>query len=225
MQAPEMKQEQSSSQPQISTIPLGQDVVKLIRHAPDALLGRLLVPKLTKTYGFLETGLNGRARVRELTKRLAALDDEPLGTLVADAERIVEMTDELGQEALSVASIDRETFASQENATARSLWVFLKEPASFRRAEEIRYADNYRLGRMWDGFIGPKDALISSNPEHHREFEERIRNHFRSGHVKVEVYERTRPDTLLKGLSTCSRWNDGHVVIAENDRKIGVALV
>ncbi|MBF0141777.1 MAG: hypothetical protein HQL74_16075, partial [Magnetococcales bacterium] len=194
MQTVEMSYKQSSNQPQIPTIPLDQNVVRLIRYAPEALLEKLLVSVLPNTGDVLETALIGRARIRELAERLAYLDDDSIGALVTNSGRIVEMTDDLGQEALQSTAMNRGMLSSLENAFARSLWVFLYESGSFRRAEEIRYADNYRLGRMWDGFVGPKNAVISNNAEHHQEFRDRIRSYFRSGQVKVEIYKRTRPD-------------------------------
>ncbi len=194
MQPIDTNQEPLAGQHPTPTIPFSQSVIRLIRHVPETLLDRYMGPMLAQSECILETGFGGRARVRELTERLAGLNDELLGSLVADAERIVEMTDDLGQEALCSIARDQEMFCLQENAYARSLWVFLHEPGSFRRAEEVRYADNYRLGRMWDGFVGPKDVVISANVGHHREFEDRIRSYFRSGQVKVEIYERTRPD-------------------------------
>ncbi len=194
MQATETSQGSISDQPSIPTIPFSQDVVRLIRHVPEALLERLLVSVAVEPGGVLETELGGRARIHELTDRLAGLDDEPLGALVADAERILEMTDELGQESLFSCAFDQDLLSQQESAEARSLWLFLNEPASFRRAEEIRYADNYRNGRMWDGFVGPKDAVVSGDPTRHQAFRDRVRSWFRSGQVKVEMFERTRPN-------------------------------
>ena len=175
-------------------IPVQPSVIKLIRLTPVVLLEEYLGARITDAAALLSTDLEGRARVRELVDRIGELDDDDLGGMAADAERILEMTDDLGQESLYATAIDREGFAGQENAEARSLWLFLKEPGSFRRAEEIRYADNYRLGRMWDGFIGPKGATISEDQEHHRAFEERIRIWFRSSQIKVEIFERSRHD-------------------------------
>ncbi len=44
-----------------------------------------------------------------------------------------------------------------ENRHARALWRFLKERAGFGHDEKVRYADDRRYGRMWDGFECPPD--------------------------------------------------------------------
>ncbi|MEO5365369.1 MAG: hypothetical protein H7831_03245 [Magnetococcus sp. WYHC-3] len=183
-----------------ATIPLPPSIVKLVRHLPDGLLAEYLQALGVETAVWLEAGGSGRSRVRRIVDGLGLLSDPVLGALGAEAERFVEMTDELGQEALQTAVLDRQGFAAQESALARAVWLHLREPGSFRRAEEIRHTDHYRLGRMWDGFVGPKDCVVSDLPEHRREFMERIMTWFRSPQVKVEVYERVR-SSLEEGES------------------------
>jgi hypothetical protein len=77
--------------------------------------------------------------------------------LKIDAERIHEMTDEIGQRAIFsvVSDDDIDTYLALESAHERALFVFLRNLNAFRHAEDIRYADEYRKGRMWDGFLGP----------------------------------------------------------------------
>jgi hypothetical protein len=177
-----------------TTIPLQPGIVKLLRLAPVLLLEEYLNIHLSDAKKLLSTGLEGRARVRELVERVGGLDDSLLGGIAADADRILEMTDDLGQEALYATAVEQENFASQENAEGRALWLFLRENGAFCRAEEIRYTDNYRMGRMWDGFVGPKDATVSDNIDHLQIFEKRIRTWFRTAQVKVEIFERSRPN-------------------------------
>lgn len=176
----------------VVAIPLPPSVVKLVRHLPDGLLTEYLQALGVKTAAWMEAGGSGRSRVLRVVECLGSLSDPVLGALGAEAERFVEMTDELGQEALQAVALDRQGFSAQENALARAVWLHLREPGSFRRAEEIRHSDNYRLGRMWDGFVGPTDCAVSGLAEHRREFMERVMAWFRSPQVKVEVYERTR---------------------------------
>ncbi|MBF0116592.1 MAG: hypothetical protein HQM04_16310 [Magnetococcales bacterium] len=127
-----------------------------------------------------------------LLKVVDVLDDDRRAVLSVDAARIDEMADELGQETMWSVVKDQDAFGELENPYARATWMFLNDPEAFQRAEEIRYTDSHRLGRMWDGFVGPPMATVSMNSDHHRQFEARIRNLFRTGQVKVEVYYRTR---------------------------------
>ncbi|MBF0160506.1 MAG: hypothetical protein HQL58_13400 [Magnetococcales bacterium] len=176
---------------QPSAIPLDIDLVKLIRHAPDGLLATFL-GRFEPNLCAVVTGYVGRGRTRRIVSALEQLPADPLGLLTTDAERIVEMTDELGQSSIQSVVADERTWLSQKNGVARSLWLFLEDPERFMRAEEIRHADHYRLGRLWDGFQGPRQAHVSDRPEHRRAFEQRVCSWFRSDHVKVEIYQRVR---------------------------------
>ncbi|MGN7614178.1 hypothetical protein ACQZV8_19085 [Magnetococcales bacterium HHB-1] len=111
----------------------------------------------------------------------------------ADFERVNELTDEIGQNAIQNSVRNFERLRTLENEYERALWTLMNEPQSFRRAEEIRYADHNRMGRMWSGFVAPKNLEISQKSEHHRQFEEAIKIFFRSENAKVEIFERTRP--------------------------------
>lgn len=173
-------------------IPLSPAIVKLVRFLPDALLAIYLDGIGVNSTELLANNGAGRARVRKIVDGIGMLEASVLGLLGADAERFVDMADAMGQDAMQSVVMDHQGFASQENALTRSVWLFLREPASFRRAEEIRYADNYRMGRMWDGFIGPKGVPVSDQTEHHLEFGDRIKGWFRANQVKVEIFERTR---------------------------------
>jgi len=64
---------------------------------------------------------------------------------------------------------------------------------TFRRAEEISYADYYRKGRMWDGFKGPQNIVISADPLDVENFKQKVIQHFRTGQkIKVEIFRRTK---------------------------------
>ena len=73
-----------------------------------------------------------------------------------DAERVSGLADDAGQTALYSVVDNRETLDVLANGHARALWMFLNEPIPFRQAEEVRYTDEKRRGRSWDGFIAPR---------------------------------------------------------------------
>ena len=135
--------------------------------------------------------------VKPLLKAVDEMTDADLAMLKIDAERIHEMTDEIGQRALLsvVSNDDIDTYLNLESAHDRALFVFLRTPQAFRHAEDIRYADEYRKGRMWDGFLGPVDIPVSRDKAHIEDFEAKVTDYFHTGgKLKVEIFNRTRSD-------------------------------
>lgn len=134
--------------------------------------------------------------VKQLLKEIDALTDDEKAIHYDNVERIDEMTDEIGQNALySVVSNEkREAYEKLEGAHDRASFLFLYDNRTFSRAENIRKADAFRKGQMWNGFVGPKDITVSSNEEDIKEFKQKIVDYFRiSGNVKVEVFTRDKP--------------------------------
>ncbi len=146
----------------------------------------------------LQESVNWEAPEREIVKPLLKLVDDlsesERAALTTDSERIAVMTDELGQMALLSVVPDRNQLETMENSFARALWVFLNDPLAFRRAEEVRYADNYRQGRMWDGFLGPAGVAVEPDAEQVTELKNSVMAYFRSNRAVVEIYRRTRPN-------------------------------
>jgi hypothetical protein len=109
------------------------------------------------------------------------------------AERINKMADDEGQTALACSVKDKKQFNKLQNAHERSAWVLATEPAAFRHAEEIRYADLNRRGQMWDSFVGARGCSVSDDPNKMK----RLRSHLHrifpdSPNIKVEIYKRKR---------------------------------
>ena len=80
--------------------------------------------------------------------------------ITLDWERVSELSDELGQDAILRAFRDDrgeiiQQFKSLKGGKDRALWLFLNKLRDFQRAEEIAFARYYRNNkRHWDGFIG-----------------------------------------------------------------------
>jgi hypothetical protein len=131
-----------------------------------------------------------------LLKAIDELSDDEKAVHYDNAERVDEMTDEIGQNALLsvVSNEDREAYESLEGEHDRALFVFLRDGKAFSKAENIRKADAYRKGQMWNGFVGPKDITVSNNEEDIMAFKQKVVDYFRiSGNVKVEVFTRDKP--------------------------------
>jgi hypothetical protein len=169
-------------------------IAKLIRNAPRDSLGAFLDAQ--------ECPLGERLRsfgpeddyAGPLLRAVDELSDEEHARLTANADRVVGMTDEFGQTALLSVVEDLLLVEELENAHDRSLWVFLNEPDSFRRAEEIRYTDQRRQGRMWSGYEGPQEITPDTTAEALAAFEGPARKLCSSIDAFCEMYRRCRPN-------------------------------
>jgi hypothetical protein len=145
-----------------------------------------------------------KAVAKTLIERVKGLDDVRRGALLAEWERVHELTDEIGQNALLGAATDRKaliaTFSSMESVYERALWVCLNDNAAFERAEDNKYVDYGRQGRLWDGFATVKSADVRRNKDAKDAFVAALRDHFapRDGsgrNIKVEVFDRARRES------------------------------
>lgn len=125
----------------------------------------------------------------KVVERLAEHDQAMMN---GDFERIWEMSDEAGQWAILHVMTDRARLEELANPHERALWLFVNDPAAFRRAEEIRWADTRRQGRLWSGFVGPPNLEASRDEGDHRRFEEGVRAIFASRNAHLDLFERLR---------------------------------
>ncbi|WP_027853073.1 hypothetical protein [Marinobacterium litorale] len=133
--------------------------------------------------------------VSNVIQLLDHLDPNQKARLTIDAERIYQMADEVGQAALLSAVSPPAQLSAMPSALERSRWVYLHEPDSFRHAEDIRYADQYRHGRNWSGYQVEVGLPLNSDAVSLSAFKEKIRSLFGLGDkVKIELFERTLPD-------------------------------
>jgi hypothetical protein len=168
-------------------------VVKLIRHAPRAGLEAFLAAQ-DCPLGEQLRGIGADVdHVAPLLKAVDELSDEEHARLTVNAERVTGLADEAGQTALLAVVRDRQLVEGLEGACARSLWAFLNEPASFRRAEEVRHTDRHREGRMWSGYAAPKGLAPATSEATLAAFKARAIELFGSLEGHCEIYRRTRP--------------------------------
>jgi hypothetical protein len=70
--------------------------------------------------------------------------------------------------------------------------MFLNDPASFRHAEEVRFTDEHRRGRMWSGFIGRSGCALQQGEAALDKFKAAIRDRFQCKNVHVDIFDRRR---------------------------------
>jgi hypothetical protein len=130
---------------------------------------------------------------RPLVRAFDEMDDVSRARVLNDAERVGALADEAGQCALYSVVQDRDALDALENGHARALWMFLKAPEAFRHAEEVRFTDERRRGRMWEGFIGQPGLRLQRDPEVLERFKEAVRERFESKNVHLDLFDRQRP--------------------------------
>ncbi|WP_114393547.1 hypothetical protein [Oleisolibacter albus] len=131
--------------------------------------------------------------VRPLLRAVDELDPETRARIANDVERVGEMADEAGEAALYSVAPDTGYLDALPNAYARALWMFVNEAELFRRAEEVRYTDDRRHGRMWDGFVATPNLEVRRDAAALEVFKDAVRQRFESPNVQVDVFDRHRP--------------------------------
>jgi len=131
--------------------------------------------------------------IQSLLQAVDEMDDTTLARVINDAERVTNMADEAGQTALYSVIEDRARLDSLGNAYDRVQWMFRNDPTGFLRAEEVRFTDERRRGRMWDGFIGTPNVALQRDAEAVAAFEKAVRERFASNNVHIDIFDRHRP--------------------------------
>jgi len=131
--------------------------------------------------------------VRVTLRAVDEMDDEARARIVNDAERVGALADDAGQTALYSVIDDRTVLDDLANGHARSLWMFLNEPIRFRHAEEVRYTDERRRGRSWDGFIGEPNLDLRRDEASIDAFKVALRERFASNNIHIDIFGRYRP--------------------------------
>jgi hypothetical protein len=169
-------------------------IAKLIRNAPRETLEAFLDAQQPSLGEQLRSFGPHDDYAGPLLKSVDELSDEDHARLTVNAERIGQMATDAGRTALLSVVEDRPLVVELENDYDRSLWVFLNETHSFRRAEEIRYTDERRHGRMWSGYAGPKQVEPDISPGGLDAFRTKALKLVGSLGAYCEIYRRTRPN-------------------------------
>jgi hypothetical protein len=143
-------------------------------------------------------------------KAIDDLSEQERIQLLADIDRISDMTDEVGQAALMALAAWRDRLVTIDGAHRRAHWLYVQSRDAFRQAEEIRYADeNQNAQRLWDGFVGPRLLELKNDPLIVDQFKEALRGLLGAGRVYVEIFGRIRsrsgePDREIKQITVYS---------------------
>jgi hypothetical protein len=151
--------------------------------------------------------------VRPLLQAVDEMDDDARARVISDAERVTEMAEEAGQSAIYSIAQAPERLDELQNAHDRALWVFLNDAAGFRRAEEVRFTDEHRRGRKWDGFIGQPNLILRRDQVAVDAFKIAIRERFQSNNVHIDIFDRQRPsfDDIKFSLVQVTIYREGRL--------------
>ena len=181
-------------------------VPKLIRHLSRGSLLTFFDEVQSSLSDKLRTIGPDDDHARPLLRAVDELTHEDHARLTVNADRVDEMAIEVGRAALLSVVKDRLLVQELDNDHERSLWVFLNEPESFRRAEEIRYTDEHRQGAMWTAYHGPPDLIPNRSDASLEAFRQAALKRLDSVDAYCEIYRRTRanfagPDSELYQLT------------------------
>lgn len=168
-------------------------VTTFIRNTPVAALRAYFDHRGISLPRAVDWGAPESEVVGPLLRAVDEMDDAARLRVVNDAERVSSMADEGGQVALQSVAQNPEFLDGLRNGHDRALWMFINDPEGFRHAEEVRFTDERRRGRMWDGFVGPANLPIRRDAQYLDAFKDAIRQSFHSNNVHVDIFDRTRP--------------------------------
>ncbi|MBK5911437.1 hypothetical protein CCR85_08030 [Rhodothalassium salexigens] len=108
-----------------------------------------------------------------------------------DAERVHGLSDEPGQAA--IYSVEDPAFLDGlANPHARSLWMFLNAQDRFRHAEEVRFTEDRRRGRMWAGYMTDAGCVVQRDASARQAFVSAIKAFSGAAHVHADIFDRVR---------------------------------
>lgn len=109
-----------------------------------------------------------------------------------DAERVHALSDEPGQAAVYSVAEDPAVLDGLANQHARSLWMFLNAQDRFRHAEEVRFTEDRRRGRMWAGCMTGAGCIVQRDAATRHAFVSAIKEFSGAAHAQVDIFDRVR---------------------------------
>jgi hypothetical protein len=167
-------------------------LAKFVRSAPPAALRAYFRQENISIPRTVDWSARGSRFVQPLVNAVENMDETRRAYVRNHAERISNLSDEAGQAALYSVVTRRESLEPLENGLARALYVFLHDPDAFRRAEEVRYTDSHRRGRMWEGYITKPGLSLEQDARSLENFKNGVRQKFQTENVFVDIFDRTR---------------------------------
>lgn len=174
-------------------------LTRLVQRAPLDLLRQFLAKPDTALSDAALWAEDAKQTRAALKQAIPTLPDAGRAELNRLCERIDRMTDEAGVEAINQVReqiFDIDAFDGLHDQYARSLWLYMNEPANFHRAEDARYADEYRgSGRIYSAFKGPRKVKVNLADERRQALQVDLAKLFRTADpILLDHFVRPRSD-------------------------------
>ena len=166
-------------------------VASFIRNTPVSTL-RMYFERTAIKLPEVDWAVTAPVVVRKLLYAIEGMPRADRARVENDIDRVAAIADEPGQVALYGVTQDRAQLDPLRNASDRALWMFLNEPEAFRHAEEVRFTDDRRRGRMWDGFVCATDLTIHRDGAALDAFKHSVRECFETENVHTDIFDRQR---------------------------------
>jgi hypothetical protein len=188
-------------------------LVSFVRSAPRAALREYFEQQGIALPETVVWSAAGAKFTQPLVDAIDELEPEARALVKNAAERVGHLADEAGQVALYSVLQDSTPLDAQQNGIARALYVLSHDPAAFRQAEEARYSDAHRRGRMWSGYVAKPKLTVARVGEPMEKFKSEIRNKLQTENVYVDIFDRTRSGSEgeIYELIQATIYRDGRV--------------
>lgn len=127
-----------------------------------------------------------------LLQAVDEMSDMDRTRVVLEVGRVSAMATEAGQIALYSVAVDRTVLDALPSPHDRTLWMFRNDEIRFRQAEEVRYTDERRRGKLWDGFLLEPGRDIRRDASSLAAFSADVQERFNSANVHVDIFQRQR---------------------------------
>lgn len=132
------------------------------------------------------------AFAKSMVAAAEAAQDTDGALAVTVLERISSMADDVGD--IAMESVCREQNESPDLGSVqdRAIWLFINRPMVFKQAEEVRFIDDRRRTRRWDGFVSDRNLTLLETADRKSEFVSSLNGKISTGKVQVDIFQRRR---------------------------------
>ena len=109
-----------------------------------------------------------------------------------DAERVTALANDVGQAALYSVAQNPAFLDDLANPHARSLWMFIRDQSRFIQAEEVRFTEDRRRGKMWAGYMTDAGVALRRDEFSRQAFVNAIKAFSGASNVQVDIFDRVR---------------------------------
>lgn len=177
-----------------------ENLNKLISHLPPPLARSLLIERFKLEIPALDDHAPKQVQREMIFHSLAALSLDDRQTIEREAERILQLTDQIGRDVMAghstaLTPVEKETFSALPNQFERAVWLFMHAAGVFEQALQSRLADLLHQSRtFYTGFVAPKALALKDDTDALATFHSHVAEHLdcKPEYVAVKVFQRVR---------------------------------